>query len=76
MDKKSTLLEQAQVLKIKSYRTKVSDEEIELVFAWLKDEITAQRASKVMSKVYTSWNYKAAIILKEAYYQGKIKIVE
>lgn len=78
----ATLLEKAKIrekdVKRKKYRIKnASEEEIELVFACLRGEITdmsAVEAISAMTNNRSSFGHKAWPILKYAYREGYITI--
>lgn len=50
----------------------ITDEHIELAFAWLKNEIQLARIADVLNTKPTGAGYRLARILREAYLQGKL----
>jgi len=71
-----SLLEKAKSFKGKSY-FKANYDDIELAFAWLKNEVSGpQIAAAYNMKQGSSMTYKMAIALKTAFQQGLIKIVD
>lgn len=76
--KKETLLEKAKAKKLSMPKGKIrtTDEHIELAFAWLKDEVRLKQISEVCGKKNNgNILYSIAVWLREAYRQGKLKIV-
>ena len=72
-----SLLEKAKAHKTKKPHAKVSDEDIELAFAWLRSEVnTVQIAAAYGSKNGSTMIYKMAVALKFAYEKGLIEIIE
>jgi len=74
---KKTLLQKAKEVKThKKGRLVVGNEEIELAFAWLRDEVDLRQMSAVLGVSYTGGSslYRVSVFLKEAYKQGKLKI--
>jgi hypothetical protein len=72
-----TLLEKAKsIVSKKTRRNDISDEQIELALAWLKEDITSTQFTLAMGAKKASMNnlYRVALILREAYYKGFIKI--
>jgi len=74
---RETLLQKAKKVKQKINKPLiVNSEEIELAFAWLKDEIGLRQMSAVLGISYSGGSclYRISIILKEAYKKGILKI--
>lgn len=70
-----TLLNKAKGFKSKII-TKVTDEDIELALAWLKDEINSVQVSVAYDrKPSSAMMYRIASSLKAAYQKGIIKII-
>lgn len=77
--KQETLLEKAKKIEpLRGMKHLPTEEEIELVFAWVKDEITGKQMCGALKKSSMSGNYLyfVAVCLREAYRQGKLKIVD
>ena len=78
MSKTLTLLEQAKEVDVK-IRVKVewTEEETDVLLAWLKSEITYKQVVAVLSigKTHTNYMYTMATGIREAYRRGKIKVV-
>ena len=77
-----TLLQKAKEINVQRQTTlAITNELIELVLAWMKDEIKATQAAKIMygdrkaNALSGLFHARAAVILREAYRKGKIKIV-
>lgn len=66
-----SLLEKAKAIKTSSRRT--TEEEIDLAFAWLRDEVSSIQVAKAYGKKSVCL-YRTAKAIKEAFNQGKIKI--
>jgi len=78
-----SLLDDAKKVKIRGGFTKIpSDEELQLVFAWLNDEVTTKQVWKALHKnnpkISFSGNilYRVATIIKYNYITKKIKITK
>lgn len=76
-----TLLEQAKKIEVrvggnKKQYTQYTFEDLELVMAWIKDEVSATQICKILGKNKNSGNYLyyIAAVLKKFYLEGKIKI--
>ena len=80
--KKMTLLQKAKSIKKKSESKRYiySDENLELVMAWLKGEIGPNQMMKALltpGSVKTgNYLYYCASILRQAYNMGKIRIMK
>ena len=71
-----SLLEKAKAHKTKKAHAQVNNEDIELAFAWLHDEVnTVQIGAAYSGTAGSSMVYKMAIALKAAYKKGLLKIV-
>lgn len=67
-----TLLDKAMEHKVARKRSsKVTQEDIEVAFAWLKDKINLEQVNAAYGK---SMQYKIASIIKEAYNRGQIDL--
>lgn len=75
--KRKTLLELALEVKRKRISNQSSDEEVELVFAWLRGEVGATQICVTLKKKMATGNYLywAAVTLRNAYHSGRLKIV-
>ena len=73
-----TLLEKAKKISVKKIGRygEVNKDQIELILAWLKDEINSVQFSKVLHLKSKGGNYLyyVAAMLKRAYKRGLIKI--
>ena len=78
--KNQTLLEKAKAVPIRKARSydAISDEEMEVVFGWLRDEVKTKQICFVLGHTYNTGNvlYFIAIALRKAYREGRLKIVE
>ncbi len=76
--KKETLLEKAKKIKGKAHpKVPLTNEHLELAFAWLRNEIGLTQVNLAIGKdPHKSGNilYSIAVWLREAYRQGKLKI--
>ena len=56
----------------------VSEEEIDLALAWMKNEITMYQVSTAYGKIHKSGNvlYRVALVLRQAYALGRITVKE
>ena len=71
-----SLLEKAKQYKKSRGTRGITDEDIELAFAWLNDEVnTVQVGAAYDSKAGSALMYKMGLALKAAYKKGKIKII-
>lgn len=71
-----TLLNKAKEFKSKII-TKITDEDIELALAWLKNEVNTTQISVAYDrKPGSAMMYRVASSLKGAYQKGIIKIVD
>ena len=72
-----SLLEKAKSVPTKNrVRSALSDEEIELAIAWLNDEVTLTQAATAMGyKSGGAWVARVALLLREAFRTGIIKVV-
>ena len=72
-----TLLEKAKEVPVrKKHDLKITDEHIEIAFAWIKGDIRLKQICIAFGKKESSGNvlYTIAVILREAYQQGKLKL--
>ena len=72
-----SLLEKANAHKSKKKHIGSRDEEIELAFAWLRNEVNGVQVSVAYGvKNGSAVTYRIATALKSAYEKGLIKIIE
>lgn len=74
---KKSLLEQALEIKRgeRGLVRDVTDDEIELVIAWLNDEVTSKAIMKVTGLASPNTTmYRIAVVLREAYHRGILKV--
>lgn len=69
-----TLLEKAKKSSVKKRKLKINEEEIDLVLAWMKDEIMMKDVARVLEITPTAVYGKIALVIREAYIKGKIII--
>ena len=74
-----TLLQKAQAIKqrkyVKGLNNHVSEQEIEMAFAWLRGEVSSTQIAKIMyGRQSGSALYRLSLILREAFFQKRIKI--
>lgn len=75
MVKKQTLLEKAKQINYKQ-KAEVSPEEIELAMAWIRNEVTLTQCGAALGTRASSTASRLAIIIRQAYREGVIKIME
>jgi hypothetical protein len=74
-----TLLERAKEHPTPDRHRPVSEEEIELALAWLKDEITFTQVSRVLlseKRTKTNAYGRLCVILQEAYQKDRIAVAK
>lgn len=76
-----SLLDKAQATKRKPSQRPINQEDFELAFAWLRDQVSASQVAtayemKTKSSGTSPAIYRMGLILKEAYRKGFITIVE
>ena len=81
IDKDKSLLERAKEAYALNYGLGTTSQEIELALAWLKNDVSTGQCAKAVYTVNhtnskANWRYKASRLLQQAYFQGKLKIVE
>lgn len=73
--KPQTLLEKAKAMPRKQRtRADVSDDELDLVIAMMRGEVTATQAGQVLGKLHRNTAQEAYSILKVGLLDGRIKI--
>ena len=72
----TTLLEQAKKIILQRKTPKIPEEEIDLYIAYLKGEVTHTQVNKVLGGREGNIYAKTLFALREAYRQGRIKIIE
>ena len=78
-NKHQTLLEKAKSIVIKTHvGRKVSEEELDLILAWIKGDVQLQQVAGALGKSKKTGNtlYYLATYLKNAYRQGMIRVVK
>ena len=72
--KKETLLEKAKNITMFKSRLSLNEEELDLMLAWLNDEVTTKQASQVLGKKGVNYASYVSTLLKRAYLSGKLEI--
>jgi HD superfamily phosphodiesterase len=71
-----SLVERAKSLPVNQRKGDTSKEEMDLAIAWMKDEVTITQVAKVTSTTASSSFAKMGAWLRDAYREGKIRVVE
>lgn len=70
------ILTKAKSIPYQLRRRPVTEDELTLALAWLKDEISPSQADMALGVVNGRFSCRVGLILKEAYKKGHIKILE
>jgi hypothetical protein len=71
-----TLLEQAKTIPTSPVKKELTEEDLDLVLAWLNDEVSATQICKVLKKSKATGNYLYyfSTVIKKFYKNGKLVI--
>lgn len=74
MKMNKTLLEQAKDIKVRRKDWKPSEEEVELLLAWLNDDINSAQLTKVVGCTGATGLYRIATWVRWLYRSGRLAI--